>query len=195
MSAIAEHAHFFRMFLTEPNVVGAIVPSSEALAIEMVKRANVTRARTIVEVGGGTGAITGVITREAPREAMIISIEINTTFARILSSRFGNVHVITDSAERLSVYLQAAARTSADSVISGLPWASFDDHLQRRLLGVMGNALAATGTFVTFAYWHASMLPAARRFREHLEKMFSDVDVSPVIWRNLPPAFVYACRA
>ena len=194
-TAIDDRLHFFRMFLAEPSVVGAIVPSSAALATEIVRLAAVSRARTIVELGAGTGAITSVITREAPSDAMVISIEIHTTFARILSSRFQNVHVVTDSAERVGDYLHAAARTTADCVVSGLPWAAFNDALQLRLLGVIKKVLAPGGVFATFAYVHASMLPAARRFRGHLEEMFSGVDISPVIWRNLPPAFVYSCRA
>jgi phosphatidylethanolamine/phosphatidyl-N-methylethanolamine N-methyltransferase len=190
---VGDRIQFLRMFLAEPNAVGAIAPSSSSLAAEIVRQAGVARSETIVELGGGTGSFTKAITDVAPREAMIISIEINPTFARLLSSRFGGVHVITDSAERIGHYLLAAARTSADCVVSGLPWAAFDDDLQSRLLAAISRVLVAGGIFATFAYVHASWLPAARRFRDRLHETFATVETTPIIWRNLPPAFVYRC--
>jgi len=40
----------------EPRVVGAIAPSSSALATEIVRQARVARSQTIVELAGGTGS-------------------------------------------------------------------------------------------------------------------------------------------
>jgi phospholipid N-methyltransferase len=48
--------------------------------------------------------------------------------------------------------------------------------------------------FATFAYSHAAWMPPARKFRELLDSRFSQVETSKVVWRNVPPAFVYRCR-
>jgi phosphatidylethanolamine/phosphatidyl-N-methylethanolamine N-methyltransferase len=191
--AVADHVRFFQLFLRAPRTVGAIAPSSSVLAAEIVRQAGVSDARTIVELGGGTGAFTERITREAPEDAVILSIEVNPTFAEILASRFADVHVVADSAERVSEHLRSAGRVFADCVVSGLPWAAFDGALQSRLLAAIRDVLAIGGTFATFAYVHASWLPTARHFRERLESNFASVHVTPVVWRNLPPAFVYRC--
>ena len=191
--AVSDHVRFLQMFLTAPRTVGAIAPSSSVLAAEIVRQAGVADARTIVELGGGLGSFTERITREASEDAMILSIEVNPTFAEILAARFTQVQVIADDAERVREHLRAAGRTAADCVVSGLPWAAFDGDLQSRLLAAIRDILEVGGTFATFAYVHAAWLPTARRFRDRLHANFATVLATPVVWRNVPPAFVYRC--
>ena len=50
------------------------------------------------------------------------------------------------------------------------------------------------GRFVTFAYIHAQPMRQAKRFREKLNHTFAAVEKSPIVWKNLPPAFVYCCQ-
>jgi phosphatidylethanolamine/phosphatidyl-N-methylethanolamine N-methyltransferase len=192
-STVADHLRFLRTFVNSPGVVGAIAPSGSALAAEIIRQAGVKKARTVVELGGGTGAFTRSIVDHAREDALILSIEINPTFAEILSSRFARVHVVADSAERVGEYLKLAGRTRADCIVSGLPWASFGVKQQLRLLRAITGILTEGGSFATFAYVHASMLPAAQRFRACLYSTFSKVKITPVVWWNLPPAYVYRC--
>ncbi|MBL9210484.1 MAG: hypothetical protein JNL92_08435, partial [Opitutaceae bacterium] len=49
------------------------------------------------------------------------------------------------------------------------------------------------GQFVAFAYVHARYFPTTLRFRKLMFREFSRVETTPVIWRNLPPAYVYRC--
>lgn len=79
-------------------------------------------------------------------------------------------------------------------ILSGLPWAGFSRDPQQRLLAAVVNALRPGGRFATFAYIHASWLPSGRRFRRLLESSFRSVASAGVVWRNLPPAFVYRCE-
>ena len=63
---------------------------------------------------------------------------------------------------------------------------------------ILENVLASLrpgGCFTTFAYLQGLMLPAGRRFRKRLCEIFDKVETTPVVWRNLPPAFVYRCRS
>jgi phosphatidylethanolamine/phosphatidyl-N-methylethanolamine N-methyltransferase len=186
-ATLNDRIHSFRMLLAEPTVSRAIAPSGSALATDIVSRAGVARSQTIVQLGGRKGAIREAIRHQAQRDAMIITVEISRNFAQTRS------HVVTNSAERISDYLRAAARTSADCVVSAVPWTGFSDAVQSQLLAVIHKALVAGGTFTAFAYLHASWLPAARRFRDRLDSAFSTVHVTPVIWANFPPAVVYAC--
>src|SRR5712691_3154238 len=192
-SGVADHLRFLRMFVNSPRIVGAIAPSGSALAAEVVRQAGVKRARTVIELGGGTGAFTRSIVDHAREDALILSIEINPTFAEILASRFARVQVVADSAERMGEYLRLAGRTKADCIVSGLPWASFEVKQQLRLLHAIRGVLADGGSFATFAYVHAWLLPAAQRFRTCLYSIFSKVRITPVVWRNMPPAYVYRC--
>ena len=44
-----------------------------------------------------------------------------------------------------------------------------------------------------FAYLHAAWFPTSLRFRKRLIRHFNRVEVTSVVWRNLPPAFVFQC--
>jgi phospholipid N-methyltransferase len=87
----------------------------------------------------------------------------------------------------------ALHRKKADYIVSGLPWANISPETQDRIMEAVVASLADGGIFTTFAYLHARWLPKARQFRRALEDRFAHVETSPVIWRNLPPAFVYRC--
>ena len=69
------------------------------------------------------------------------------------------------------------------------------ESLQREILNAVLSNLAPGGYFVTFAYLQGLMLPAGMRFRRLLSETFGEVRTSSVVWRNLPPAFVYRCRS
>jgi phospholipid N-methyltransferase len=64
---------------------------------------------------------------------------------------------------------------------------------QDRIMSAVSSALAPEGQFVAFAYIHARYFPTTLRFRKLMFREFSRVETTPVIWRNLPPAYVYRC--
>ena len=194
MTWIAEHARFVASFLRHPFSTGALVPSSRWLARHMIEGMRLPRAKTVVEVGPGTGSFTKAIAQEVPPDALFLAVELNPDFANGLSSKFPNVRVINDSAEHLAKHLANHGRWSADAILSSLPWASFPPDLQGRLMDAIAGALAPGGRFSTYAYVHAAWLPAARRFREMLDGHFRSVHTTGVVWWNLPPAVVYRCE-
>jgi phosphatidylethanolamine/phosphatidyl-N-methylethanolamine N-methyltransferase len=46
---------------------------------------------------------------------------------------------------------------------------------------------------VTFGYLQSLALPGARHFAGLLPTYFRKVSKSSIVWRNVPPAFVYRC--
>lgn len=186
-----EHASFFGKFLRRPASMGAVVPSSDDLGRRITEGIELERARTIVELGPGTGALTRFIVERAAADAQVLAVEIDHGFARVLEGRFPRVNVVHGSAERLPEYVNG---TPADCIVSGLPWAAFPAGQQACILDAVLTALKPGGWFATFAYIHAAWLPGGVRFRRKLEEGFSSVTLSPVIWNNVPPAFVYRCR-
>ena len=185
---------FIRSFLRQPAVVGALLPSSRALADAMLNRANLDRARTVVELGPGTGAITGPILDRIRPSTLFLALELHGGHARELRKRFPRLRVYRDSAEHLRRYLGRYRRRTADTVVSGLPWANMAPQQQEQILQSVVDCLEPDGTFVTFGYTHVQWLPGARRFRQLLRQNFRVVEQSTTVWRNLPPALVYSCR-
>ena len=192
---LAEHIAFFQSFIREPASVGALSPSSRALARAMIEGFSLETADTVVELGPGTGAFTGPIRDRIGRQTTFLTMELDPFYVRSLRRRFPDLIVYNDSAERMLDYLALHGKKGAKYIVSGLPWANLPLDLQVRILDVLLKGLAQDGVFTTFAYFHARWLPKARQFRQSLESRFACVEISPTIWANLPPAFVYRCSA
>ena len=201
---------FFQEFVKHPTHVGAIAPSSQALAREMVLQAHVSECHTLAEFGAGTGVFTKAALRALPEHSVFIAIEQNANLVRCLCEdlkkerlqeeppawcqRFAEPPVYCDTVENLPALMQKNNVTQLDSIISGLPWAAFNDELQDRLLKVALDCLKPNGLFCTFAYLQGLLLPAGKHFALKIGSRFSEVNKSRIIWGNLPPAFIYCCR-
>ena len=184
----------FRSFLRHPGRVGALCPSSPSLCRMMVSRIGVERAALVVELGPGTGVITREIVRMLPKGGKLVAVELDEMLCLQMRRNFPAVEVLHDSASRLDAILAERNLPAADAIVSGLPWAVFPESLQREILDAVAGSLAPEGWFTTFAYLQGLMLPAGMRFRRLLNETFGEVLTSSVVWRNLPPAFVYRCR-
>jgi phospholipid N-methyltransferase len=193
-SGPARHGRFLREFIRKPVSTGAIVASSAELARLMAEEASLEGASVIVEFGPGTGPITRALIERKPENAKLIAIERNEEFVAMLRERHPNLDIVHDCVQELRRILDARGEAVADRIVSGLPWAAFDESLQREIMRAAHDSLADDGVFVTFAYLQGFALPPAWRFRKLLREMFTEVRQSDVVWRNVPPAFVYTCR-
>ena len=191
---MGDRSRFLAAFVKRPFDTGSITPSSAELAAAMVEGMGIAEADTVVELGPGTGVFTRAIQGQLKPEARLLCFEINPEMAQALRHNFPGVHVVNDSVENIARHLEEAGRAGVDAAISGLPWAAFSPERQQCLLDATLAPLRPGGRFATFAYSHAAWMPPARRFRELLESRFSEVLTSKVVWRNMPPAFVYRCR-
>lgn len=191
---LTEHWNFFVAFLRRPATVGALVPSSAMLARALLEGCALRSAKTVVELGPGTGAVTRFILDRIGRHTTFVALELDPQATQNLKARFPGLSVYSDSAGQLEIYLRRHGRKKADCIVSGLPWAAMPTETQDDIFDAILRSLKAGGTFTTFAYLHASWLPTARRFRQRLATHFNSVQVSRTVWRNLPPAYVYRCR-
>ena len=191
---VYEYGKFLKVFLRAPSRTSAIVPSSPWLAERMIEGLRLNEARVVVELGAGTGAFTRAIQKELHPAALFVAVEINPVFANHLKRRFPRAHVIHDSAEHLDHHLKRLGASSADYVLSGLPWAGFKGEEQKRILSAVLKVLRPGGFLTTYAYNHVAWLPGGCRFRKLLKSAFAHVSTTRTEWRNLPPAFVYRCR-
>jgi phospholipid N-methyltransferase len=148
----------------------------------------------VVEYGPGTGVFTGRILSAVKPGARFFGIEINSVFCESLTRTFPTVHFHNGSVENVEAFCRLEGIETVDAVLSGLPWAFFSSEDQARYLEAMFRVLRPGGQFVTFTYLQSLILPAGRQFKKTLIEHFSTVEYSPIVWRNLPPAFVYRCR-
>ncbi|MGH9789680.1 MAG: class I SAM-dependent methyltransferase [Candidatus Acidiferrales bacterium] len=185
---------FLHQYVVKPAIVGAVVPSSPALAREMVSWLELDRARAVLEFGPGTGAFTKAILPRISKDCRLVLIELNRDFVEVLHRRFPGVKVYNESVANARSICDREGMGMVDCIVSGLPWASFPPALQKSCLAAIAGVLRPGGQFVTFAYRGVDMLPRARRFRDNLETCFREVTTSRTVAWNLPPACVYRCR-
>jgi phospholipid N-methyltransferase len=80
--AAFERLQFLGAFLRNPAGVGALMPSSPALARELVDSCDLGAARVVVELGPGTGAVTEVLLQHLGKRSRFFALEVdrNNTF-------------------------------------------------------------------------------------------------------------------
>jgi phospholipid N-methyltransferase len=190
----AHSPKFLLEYIRKPTTVGSLVPSSDSLAQEMVRGLEMPSRGAVIEYGAGTGAFTPRILQKLPGDCRFIMLEVNPPFVQILRRRFPGQAIYQESVVNVRAVCDREGISHVDAVISGLPWASFTVRQQDEYLQAMMTVLKPGGQFVTFAYLPALLLPAARRFRQHLSGYFREIRLSRSVWANVPPALVYRCR-
>ncbi len=185
---------FFKQFLLNYRNTGAISASSKHLGQQFIKSADLSKAKSIVELGSGTGALTRKIQENLSPEAEFFAMEINPFFVRETKKRCPNVTVYQDSAHNIQNYLGHHGLKGVDCIISGLPWSLFKPRFQEILLESITESLNPGGEFLTFAYIHGLFLPSGRIYRKKLPGKFNLIDHSRIVWKNAPPALVYRAK-
>jgi len=185
---------FLKQFISQPAATGAIAPSSAFLARAMVQDLGLETAENVLEYGPGTGVFTSFILSRLQPGARFAAIELNPQFAELFKAQYPNVRLFQDTVVNVRSICDRAEMQAVDCIVSGLPWATFPASVQVACLDEMMRVLKPGGRFVTFAYVHGLALPPAKRFAGLLPVYFKSVSRSPVVWLNVPPAFVYRCR-
>ncbi len=184
---------FVAEFIRKPGTTASLLPSSSHLARVMVRDAGLADAEAVLEYGPGTGVFTPYILRELRPESKFAAIEINPRFASIFKTVHPAVTLFEDSVENVAAICASLQVAGVDCVISGLPWAFFPKSVQISILDQTMRVLKPGGRFITFGYPHSLVLPAAKHLAALLPNYFTTVSKSPIVWLNVPPAFVYRC--
>ena len=143
---LGDEALFFRTWATNPLKLGAVSPSSRALARLMVEHARPDPAGFTLELGPGTGVVTQALIDYGVPAERIIAVEHNGEFCRLLQKRFPR---LTSSRATLSTstrpcYVRWPFRFSA--ALSGLPLLSFPKRLRLKCIdGVLDRMLPGKG--------------------------------------------------
>ena len=187
-------ALFLRQFVQSPRTVGAVLPSSAALARAMLAPIDFASARTIVEFGPGTGAFTREIAARLTPECRYLGIELNPRIRSQALRRHSRASPSFTAAPPIWPRSSRRRASTGRRDRVRLPWATLPISLQETVFAAMDRALVPGGVFVTFGYLQSLVLPGAWALRRRLRRSFAEVGRSPVVWGNVPPAFAYICR-
>ncbi|MBX7490227.1 methyltransferase domain-containing protein [Helicobacter sp. Faydin-H64] len=182
---------FLKEFIKNKST-GALCASSQKLARAMIKDVGLENAKSIVEIGAGTGSFTQLILKEKPQDALFFAIEQNPLMAKELLSKFTNLDCEVCNAKFLAQMLEKRGLNAVDLVISGIPWTILKNEEQDELLALIHKNLKRGAYLSTFLY----VLPtlAKRKFTKKLYANFSEIKTSKLVYGNIPPAIVYYCR-
>ncbi|PVZ07736.1 class I SAM-dependent methyltransferase [Actinomycetospora cinnamomea] len=191
--SLADRAVFAAQFVRAPLATASVWPSSSALARAVAGAALRTAPAdpVVVELGAGSGAFTGLLADRLGGRGRQLAVEINPVLAHRLADRFPRVEVVPADVAELAALLALRGLQGADAVVSGLGWSATRPGREDSLVPVVARALADDGVLVQFAYCATSWATPARALRAELGACFAEVDTSPVVWRNLPPAVVH----
>jgi phospholipid N-methyltransferase len=151
-SSWRDRVEFLRGFLREPARVGSVIPSSHRLEQRLVRNARLHDARTLVELGPGTGGTTRAFLRALAPNARLLAIELDPGFHARLA---GTVHdarfsLQLGSAEQIEAFLQARRLPRPDAVISGIPFSTMPTEVSERIAQAIGRVLVPGGRFVAY---------------------------------------------
>jgi phospholipid N-methyltransferase len=185
-----EHLLLFGRFLRHPRTIGAIAPSSAALAEAMVDTCDLTGAVRAVELGPGTGVFTTALLERLGPSGRLLAIDREPAFVARLQERFPRVECVCASAAELPELASTRGLLPVDVIISGLPFACLPAATTREILEGIQAALRPGGGFSTFQYVHAYRLPTAAAFRRAISERMGSPPVRRLVVKNLPPAYV-----
>lgn len=211
---LADYRLFWREFRRTFHDTGAVLPSGRRLARALAHyvrdgEESDSRSRRILEVGAGTGAVTGEILSALRGGDMVTLVELNERFADRLRERLRHEPAWQAVADRVEI-VQASVEDLPESdrfdvVISGLPLNNFSIELVERLVSKMKRLLAAEGMLSFFEYVAIRRAKAAFSDRDErarlnaigqlLEQLLAEREVRrDRVWANVPPAWVHHLR-
>ena len=187
---LSDNLRFLRALIARPKSVGAVAPSSRALARAIAAQVDPAMPGPVLELGPGTGVITQALLERGIAPGRLTAIEYDPDFAANVAARFRGVHVIQGDAFDLDKTLGARtlgghAYEPFAAVISGLPLLNFPVVRRRALIDGALARLAPGAPLVQFSYgMHAPVVPPTGY----------SVHRTALVWGNLPPARVWVYR-
>jgi len=177
---------FFKVWIQNPKQTGALSASSQTLTSEIAQLVDHDGSGTIIELGGGTGAITDALLQKGVSPGRLIVIEKNPYMADALLRRFPNVCTIQQDASRLGQIVHSEQATQINTIISRLPMLLLGKRKQYAILRQAFNLLEPSGSFLQFTY--GPFTPVCRQI---LDRLGIKGERASYVWRNAPPAIVW----
>jgi phospholipid N-methyltransferase len=175
---------FLRTWAGHPLQVGAIAPSSAALA-QLITRDITSSSAPVLELGPGTGVFTRALLSRGVKERDLTLIEFSPDFAKLLQRRYPEARVIRADAARLEQHALFDGKP-VGAVVSGLPLLSMPKTKVIGILVGVFNTMRPGAAFYQFTYGPRCPIP-----RPFLDRLGLKATCIGRTYLNVPPAAVY----
>ncbi len=181
-----DEMRFLQSWFQNPLKTGAVSPSGRALAKMMASYLDPAIDGPVIELGPGTGPVTRALIARGFTPERLFLIEYNPEFCALLRKRHPGVTVIQGDAYAMYDILKDRLDAPAVGTISSLPLFTKPPQERDRMVNEAFDLSRPGAPFVQFTYAVVSPVPL-KPGEIHGER-------SPRVWRNLPPARVWAYR-
>jgi phosphatidylethanolamine/phosphatidyl-N-methylethanolamine N-methyltransferase len=176
---------FLRRLILRPRSIGAIAPSSPALARQIAAQIDPDIPGPLLELGPGTGVVTQALFARGISLERMIAIEADPDLARLMRERFPELRVIEGDAFCLDRVLPVEETGPLAGAVSGLPLLNFPPVRRRGLIMTTLGRMRPGRPFVQFSYGFTAPVPADAELA---------VEHAGFVLANLPPARVWVYR-
>ncbi|MEP0521718.1 MAG: rRNA adenine N-6-methyltransferase family protein [Hyphomicrobiales bacterium] len=189
LRGLKDDARFLRNWASKPLTTGAVSPSGKALAQRMARPVDLNSDIPVVELGPGTGAVTKALLEHGVHPKRLFAVEFNPDFCKLLRKRFPDCNILQGDAYSIEKTLAGYGVSEASSFVSSLPL--FTRPLADRisLITAAISLMPKGGEFIQFSY---ALVPPVKVDEMPLS---CELNVSPWIMLNLPPARVWRYKA
>ena len=179
---------FAKNFLRYPKLLGSAVPSSPFLVNHLLSFIDWEKVRVVVEYGPGVGTVTAEILKRLHPSAILVVIELNPEFARMLKAqiRDSRLRVVHGSATDVNRILESQQLERADCIISGIPFTGMPESARDHVLLESRRVLDSDGVLLVYQFTR-TVLP-------HLKSVFGNVEEDFNLL-NILPARIFCCSS
>lgn len=181
---IADQWRFYQAWRANPKGIGAVLPSSAALATAITREIDPAHG-PVIELGSGTGVFTRALRARGIAEEALTLVEMDRAFAQGLRREFPDAHVCCLDAGRLAGE-PLSYGSGAGAVVCGLPLLNMP---LRQQVGILRGAFAHLrpgGAVYLFTY--GLRCPVPQRMLDCLGLRARRLQT---VVLNVPPAHVW----
>lgn len=189
LRGLKDDARFLKNWASKPLTTGAVSPSGKALAQRMARSVDLNSDVPVIELGPGTGSVTKALLEHGVVPKRLFAVEFNPDFCKLLRQRFPDCNILQGDAYAIKGTLAEYGVEEASSFVSSLPL--FTRPLADRvsLIDAALSLMPKGGEFIQFSY---ALVPPVKVEEIPVP---CELNVSPWIMLNLPPARVWRYKA
>jgi phospholipid N-methyltransferase len=184
--------NYIKNFFLDKDV-GSVTPTSQVCIKRVCGRINFSTAKTLVEFGPGGGCFTRYMLSQMKPDARLIAIEKNGAFVETLKKdpaledpRFS---LVEDSVTNAGKILEEHGAGEVDAIVSGVPFAMFDDELRKKIIFEANNILKKDGKFIIYQFY-PPITWKGKKLDDYLAEQMHLADKS-VEFPNIPPLRIF----
>ena len=168
--------------------VASFMPTSSFGVKLVCNKIDFSKRNVVVEYGPGTGVFTRCLLERLTPDSILILIERNEVFARVLLNTFHDprIFVFHDSAENVEQILRSCNEKQADYIISGIPFSFLPHQLRDAVVGNSYRCLRAGGKFLAYQ----TFFQINYFLKDYLDLNFKKVNTE-VCLLNAPPLRIF----